>query len=103
MRKLLKSAAAVAAGLFLGILVFFPWGTLGETVFAAGSRIAAENGIFVTASSSEASGIFAKHFVYGGVKADFPIFRFTAREVTITPSILSSVVTSSKSGKISIS
>ncbi len=103
MRRRVKAAIAVIVGLFIGIVLFFPWQILGETIFSIGARLAAQNGIFVTASSSETSGLFSKHFTYGGVKADFPIFRFTAREVRITPSIISSVFTSTKSGTVSVS
>lgn len=103
MKRFLKTAAAAAVGLIIGIFLFFPWNTLAATILAAGSRAASANGIFLTAVSSEASGVFSKHFIYGGVKADFPIFRFTAREITVSPNILSSVFTSAKSGRVSIS
>ncbi|MFR5880159.1 MAG: hypothetical protein ACLUEQ_04770 [Cloacibacillus evryensis] len=56
-----------------------------------GSERGGGNGIFLTISSSETSGLFSKSFTYSGVNADFPVFRFSAGEVTVTPSIISSL------------
>ncbi|MEG1912637.1 MAG: type II secretion system protein GspN [Cloacibacillus sp.] len=101
MRGVIKKILAVVAGLLAALLLFFPWDTLASFVFAAGARVAAENGIYATAASSETSGIFSKSFTYGGLKADFPVFRVTTRELTVTPNIISSVFSATKSCSIS--
>lgn len=96
MKALSLKILALAAGIVAAALIFFPWNSLGGTIFALGARAAADNGIFVTSRSAETSGVFSKRFTYSSVNADFPLFRFTASEVSVTPSILSSIFSSEK-------
>ncbi|MDD7648590.1 type II secretion system protein GspN [Cloacibacillus porcorum] len=100
MKKTLRGAAAVIAGLFCGLLVFFPWSSLAGTSASMAMSAAAENGIFLTVASSGVSGLFSKSFIYNGVNADFPVFRFSAGEVTFTPSIISSLFSQTKSCRL---
>ena len=100
MMKLLRNAAITAVGLVCGLLLFFPWSTLAGTLASAAANVAAENGIFLTISSSETSGLFSKSFTHSGVNADFPVFRFSAVEVTVTPSIISSLFSETKSCRL---
>ncbi|MCC8177648.1 MAG: hypothetical protein LIO38_00810, partial [Cloacibacillus sp.] len=96
MKKTLHAAAAAIIGLFCGLLIFFPWSTLAGTSASMAMSTAAENGIFLTVASSGISGLFSKSFIYNGVNADFPVFRFSAAEVPLTPSVTSSLFSQPK-------
>lgn len=92
MRKYVTGAAAALAGIVCGVIIFFPWKTAADTAADLAVGFAAENGIFLTISSSEVDGIFSKRFSYGGVAADFPVFRLALREASFTPSMISSLL-----------
>ncbi|MDO4987837.1 MAG: type II secretion system protein GspN [Synergistes sp.] len=87
---------AVCVGVVLGMFFFFPWSLVAENAIDIAQKIAAQNGIFLTVSSAEEHGVFAKHFVYEDMNADFPVFRLKTNSMTVTPHILSSLVGSKK-------
>ena len=97
MKRLLIKALVLTAGIIMGLLLFFPWNNASETLLSVASRVMADNGIFVTVKDSEVSGIFSKNFTYRGINADFPVFRITLREATLTPSIISSLFSGKRS------
>ena len=100
MKKNLLRAAAALAGLIIGIAIFFPWDALGSSLFAFAAKEAASRGVYVTASSSEVSGLFKKNFSYKGVNADLPIARASLRDVSVEPDILSSLLSGEKSAQL---
>ena len=100
MKKNLLRAAAALAGLIIGIAIFFPWDALGSSLFAFAAKEAASRGVYVTASSSEVSGLFKKPFSYKGVNADLPVARASLREVSVEPDILSSLLSGEKSARL---
>lgn len=100
MKKNLLRAAAALAGLIIGIAIFFPWDALGSSLFAFAAKEAASRGVYVTASSSEVSGLFKKNFSYKGVNADLPVARASLREVSVEPDILSSLLSGEKSAQL---
>ena len=100
MKKNLLRAAAALAGLIIGISIFFPWDALGSSLFAFAAKEAASRGVYVTASSSEVSGVFKKNFSYKGVNADLPVARASLREVSVEPDILSSLLSGEKSARL---
>ena len=101
MKKNLLRAAAALAGLIIGIVIFFPWDALGSSLFAFAAKEAASRGVYVTASSSEVSGLFKKTlFVIKGVNADLPVARASLREVSVEPDILSSLLSGEKSARL---
>lgn len=100
MKKNLLRAAAALAGLIIGIAIFFPWDALGSSLFAFAAKEAASRGVYVTASSSEVSGLFKKTFSYKGVNADLPVARVSLREVSVEPDILSSLLSGEKSARL---
>ena len=100
MKKNLLRAAAALAGLILGIVIFFPWDALAPSLFAFAAREAASRGVYVTASSSETSGLVKKNFSYKGVNADLPVARASLREVSVEPDILSSLLSGEKSARL---
>lgn len=100
MKKNLLRAAAALAGLIIGIAIFFPWDALGSSLFAFAAKEAASHGVYVTASSSEVSGLFKKNFSYKGVNADLPVARASLREVSVEPDILSSLLSGEKSARL---
>ena len=100
MKKTLLRIAAALAGLALGIIIFFPWNSLGSSLFAFAAKEAASRGVYVTASSSETSGLFKKTFSYRGVTADLPAARASLREVSVEPEILSSLLSGEKSARL---
>ena len=100
MKKNLLRAAAALAGLIIGIAIFFPWDALGSSLFAFAAKEAASRGVYVTASSSEVSGLFKKNFAYKGVNADLPVARASLREVSVEPDILSSLLSGEKSARL---
>lgn len=100
MKKNLLRAAAALAGLIIGIAIFFPWNALGSSLFAFAAKEAASRGVYVTASSSEVSGLFKKNFSYKGVNADLPVARASLREVSVEPDILSSLLSGEKSARL---
>ena len=100
MKKNLLRAAAALAGLIIGIAIFFPWDALGSSLFAFAAKEAASRGVYVTASSSEVSGLFKKNFSYKGVNADLPVARASLRDVSVEPDILSSLLSGEKSARL---
>lgn len=100
MKKNLLRAAAALAGLIIGIAIFLPWDALGSSLFAFAAKEAASRGVYVTASSSEVSGLFKKNFSYKGVNADLPVARASLREVSVEPDILSSLLSGEKSARL---
>ncbi len=100
MKKNLLRAAAALAGLIIGIAIFFPWNALGSSLFAFAAKEAASRGVYVTASSSEVSGLFKKNFSYKGVNADLPVARASLRDVSVEPDILSSLLSGEKSAQL---
>lgn len=100
MKKNLLRAAAALAGLIIGIAIFFPWDALGSSLFAFAAKEAASRGVYVTASSSEVSGLFKKNFSYKGVNADLPVARASLRDVSVEPDILSSLLSGEKSAQL---
>lgn len=100
MKKNLLRAAAALAGLIIGIAIFFPWDALGSSLFAFAAKEVASRGVYVTASSSEVSGLFKKNFSYKGVNADLPVARASLREVSVEPDILSSLLSGEKSARL---
>ena len=102
MRKVLRNTAVTVLGLLCGLLAFFPWQPLAGTAASTAASVAAENGIFLTVAGSEVSGLFSKSFTYRGVNADFPVFRFSAGEISITPAILSSLFSPTKSCRLAM-
>lgn len=100
MKKNLLRAAAALAGLIIGIAIFFPWNALGSSLFAFAAKEAASRGVYVTASSSEVSGLFKKNFSYKGVNADLPVARASLRDVSVEPDILSSLLSGEKSARL---
>lgn len=102
MRKVLRNTAVAVLGLLCGLLIFFPWQPLAGTAASTATSVAAENGIFLTVAGSEVSGLFSKSFTYRGVNADFPVFRFSAGEISITPAILSSLFSPTKSCRLAM-
>ena len=100
MKKNLLRAVAALAGLIIGIAIFFPWDALGSSLFAFAAKEAASRGVYVTASSSEVSGLFKKNFSYKGVNADLPVARASLREVSVEPDILSSLLSGEKSARL---
>lgn len=100
MKKNLLRAAAALAGLIIGIAIFFPWDALGSSLFSFAAKEAASRGVYVTASSSEVSGLFKKNFSYKGVNADLPVARASLREVSVEPDILSSLLSGEKSARL---
>ena len=100
MKKNLLRAAAALAGLIIGIAIFFPWDALGSSLFAFAAKEAASRGVYVTASSSEVSGLFKKNFSYKGVNADLPVARASLREVSVSPDIISSLLSGEKSARL---
>ena len=100
MKKNLLRAAAALAGLIIGIAIFFPRDALGSSLFAFAAKEAASRGVYVTASSSEVSGLFKKNFSYKGVNADLPVARASLREVSVEPDILSSLLSGEKSARL---
>lgn len=91
MKKYLWPAAAAFAGLIIGIFIFFPWNTLGSALLSIAAGEAASRGIFLTASSSEVSGVLSKTFFYRGITADLPAARVTVSGAGIEPALLSSL------------
>ena len=102
MKRLLIKALVLTAGIIMGLLLFFPWNNASETLLSVASRVMADNGIFVTVKDSEVSGVFSKNFTYRGINADFPVFRITLREATLTPSIISSLFSGKRSCHITV-
>ena len=100
MKKNLLRAAAALAGLIIGIAIFFPWDALGSSLFAFAAKEVASRGVYVTASSSEVSGLFKKNFSYKGVNAALPVARASLREVSVEPDILSSLLSGEKSAQL---
>ena len=100
MKKNLLRAAAAIAGLIIGIVIFFPWDALAPALFAFAAREAASRGVYVTASSSETSGLVKKNFSYKGVNADLPVARARLSEVSVEPDILSSLLSGEKSARL---
>ena len=99
MKKNLLRAAAALAGLILGIVIFFPWDALAPALFAFAAKEAASRGVYVTASSSETSGLVKKNFSYKGVNADLPVARARLSELSVEPDILSSLLSGEKSAR----
>lgn len=102
MKKNLRLIAVAIAGLIVGIFIFFPWRTLGSSLFALAAREAASRGVYLTASSSDVSGIFSKTFSYSGVGADLPAARLSVRELSVAPDILSSLFSEEKSARLTV-
>ena len=100
MKKNLLRAAAAIAGLIIGIVIFFPWDALAPALFAFAAREAASRGVYITASSSETSGLVKKNFSYKGVNADLPVARARLSELSVEPDILSSLLSGEKSARL---
>ena len=100
MKKNLLCAAAALAGLIIGIVIFFPWDALAPALFALAAREAASRGVYITASSSETSGLVKKNFSYKGVNADLPVARARLSELSVEPDILSSLLSGEKSARL---
>ena len=100
MKKNLLRAAAALAGLIIGIVIFFPWDALAPALFALAAREAASRGVYITASSSETSGLVKKNFSYKGVNADLPVARARLSELSVEPDILSSLLSGEKSARL---
>ena len=90
MRKL-TAAAVLLSGIICGLVFFLPWDTAAVTAADTAAARAAEKGVYVTVSSSAAEGFFPKSFRYGGITADFPMFRLTLSEALFRPKIAASV------------
>ena len=90
MRKL-TAAAVLLSGIICGLVFFLPWNTAAVTAADTAAARAAEKGVYVTVSSSAAEGFFQKSFRYGGITADFPMFRLTLSEALFRPKIAASV------------
>ena len=82
------------AGFSVGIILFMPWNALNDYIMAKGLERAAENGIYASVRSCETEGLLDKQFIYRGIIADFPVFRFAASDVTIAPHILKTIASS---------
>lgn len=87
----LKLVLIAAAGFILGILLFFPWQSIGDYVMSRGLAIAAENGIYASVDGCGAEGLIDKEIVYQRVTADFPVFRFSVGEIRLNPAFISSL------------
>ena len=77
----LKLASIATLGFILGIVLFFPWQSIGDYVMSRGLAVAAENGIYATVEGCDAEGLIDKEFVYQSITADFPVFRFSPLEI----------------------
>lgn len=100
MRNALRYAVVSAAGLLCGVMLFFPWNSVADTAAAVLTKTAAGRGVYVTVDSTSAYGVFSKSFSYGGVGIDLPMAKVNLREVTVTPSILSSLFSGEKRARL---
>lgn len=90
--SVVKIALSCLAGLAVGMLVFFPWRSVGDYAAAKGLATAASNGVYASIQSYSSDGLFDKQFMYRGVIADFPVFRFSAGDVVVDPLMLRSIL-----------
>ncbi len=88
----LKLASIATLGFILGIVLFFPWQSIGDYVMSRGLAVAAENGIYATVEGCDAEGLIDKEFVYQSITADFPVFRFSVGEIRVNPAFISSIL-----------
>lgn len=95
----LKLVLIAVVGFIIGVLIFFPWQSLGDYIMSRGLAVAAENGIYASVEDSYTEGVIDKVIVYRRVTADFPVFRLSAGEISINPAFISSLLT----GKLSCS
>ncbi len=88
----LRLALYTLLGFLLAGFLFFPWDAIGDCLMARGLAVAAKNGIYAAVGSNFTQGIADKEFVYQKVTADFPVFRFSASQMTVNPEILRTLV-----------
>ena len=79
------------AGFALGAVLFLPWDALCGYVMSKGLSVAAENGIYGVVQDNYTEGLLDKEFIYRGVQADFPVFRFSSREIRVNPAVISTI------------
>lgn len=89
--KKAKTVIVVLIVFLLSVWLFFPWNAVLSYVTEHAFSVAAENGIFVSARTFSANGIFDTEFVYNGVQADFPLFRFKTDMLTVNPKMLAAL------------
>ena len=90
--KLWKPILAALAGLAAGTFLFLPWNQLADYAVVRGLDRAAQNGIYGVVRETGTEGFFDRQLVCRGVQLDFPVFRFTAREVSVDPALLSTLL-----------
>ena len=95
--KTLKTLLIGLAGFVLGAILFMPWNAVNDYIMAKGLERAAENGIYASVRSCETDGLFDKQFIYRGITADFPVFRFVTSDITVDPYILKTLASSPSS------
>lgn len=80
---------AGVAGLLLGCLLFLPWSAIGDYALEKSIERAAAKQVYISVASHETEGVLGKTFVLRGIRADYPVFSATLRELRITPHLLS--------------
>ncbi|MDO4952602.1 MAG: type II secretion system protein GspN [Synergistaceae bacterium] len=71
----------------LGCVLFFPWNAVQSYAVTRIFRIAANNGVYVSAQNSPTEGLLDKKFVCSRVLADFPLLRFKTDRIAVNPAI----------------
>jgi|GEM_PF-2822263 len=69
--------------LAVGLWVFAPWDLIGRYVFDTMRQGAAQNGIYITCSGFETSGVFTPTFTLRGLDIDQGMTKFTLAEANI--------------------
>lgn len=102
MKRVIPRIVVALIGLIIGAIVFFPWNTLAQGAAAKIAKAAADSGIWLTTGNADVSGVFSKSFTFHSVKADFPLMKFSADKVVITPALSSVAFSKEKKSHISM-
>jgi len=91
--RILKLTLSGIAGFLIGIILFFPWGSAGDSIIAKALAVAAENGIYATVGKNLVRGTVDKELVCLGIQAELPVLRLYIKEASANPMLLRSIFT----------
>ena len=86
--RYIKYVICATAGIIAGLVLFFPWGSAADLVFAKKAAQLAEKNIYVTCRSIEDENLIRKVLVITGLRADLPTAGAELSELRISPCIL---------------
>ena len=89
------------AGFIAGIFLFLPWDSFADYAVVRGLERAAENGIYGVVRETDTEGFFNRVFVCRDIQLDFPVFRFVAREMSVDPAMLGTLLSRTPAASVS--